>query len=129
MREGRMFFLFGVVGAMGFVIDASLLKIGLACGLSKPIARLISILVSMHFSFAVNRVWAFKGLRGQSLAHQWLGYLAANSAGALLNYATFLLLSRPGALFEHAPVIAAAAGTGMGMFVNFGGSRLLAFRR
>jgi putative flippase GtrA len=128
-QEGRMFFRFAVVGAMGFLIDATLLKIGIACGLAKPIARLISILVSMHFAFAANRAWAFKGLRGQSLVRQWLGYLTANSAGALLNYTTFLALSRHGAWFERAPILAAAAGTAAGMLVNFSGSRLLAFRR
>jgi putative flippase GtrA len=128
IREARMLIPFGVVGTCGFLLDATLLKIGLALGLSKAIARVFSILISMHFAFAMNRMWAFKALRGAPLVQQWLGYLVANSAGALLNYAVFLVLSHQGMLFEHAPILAVAAGSIAGMFVNFFGSRLLAFR-
>jgi putative flippase GtrA len=129
LREGRMMFLFGVVGACAFVVDASLLKAGLALGLQYVVARTISILIAMHFGFALNRAWAFKGLRGQPLVQQWLGYLLANGTGALLNLGMSVFLSHPGAPFDRAPILAAAAGTIAGMFVNFTGSRLLAFRR
>jgi putative flippase GtrA len=129
IREGKMFFLFGIVGAIAFVIDAAVLTGLLALGVDRVIARVISLAVGMHFTFAVNRVWAFKGMRGQPLLRQWAGYVLANSAGALVNYGTFLLLNRPGGWLEHAPILAVACGSIAGMFVNFGGARLLAFRR
>lgn len=130
VREGQMFFKFGVVGAIGFLIDVSLLTLGMRV-FHQPyvVARVVSILVSMHFGFAINRMWAFRHLRSQSLTRQWLGYLAANSTGALVNYGVGLLLVQPGMIFAHIPQLAAAVGTGAGMFINFAGSRLLAFRK
>jgi putative flippase GtrA len=129
MREGKMFFLFGIVGAIAFVIDAVILKIGLSMGLDRVLARIISITIGMHFTFAVNRIWAFKAMRGQPLIQQWAAYVMSNIAGASVNYATFLLLTQPGAWLQDAPVLGVAAGSIAGMFVNFGGARLLAFRR
>jgi putative flippase GtrA len=124
-----MFLMFGVVGIGATLIDGAVLWIGLSNGLSNPVARAISIFFGMHFAFAVNRLWAFKAFRSAPLVQQWAGYVLANITGALVNYGVFLLLTRPGAWFEHAPLLALAAGSGAGMFVNFGGSRLLAFRR
>ena len=128
-REGKMFFLFAIVGTIAFVIDAAVLKLGLALGLDRILARVISLTVGMHFTFAVNRLWAFKAMRGQPLIQQWAAYVLSNIGGALVNYGTFLLITQPGAWFEHAPVLGVAAGSVAGMFVNFGGARLLAFRR
>ncbi len=129
MREGKMFFLFGIVGAIAFVIDAAFLKLGMALGLDRIVARMISITIGMHFTFAVNRIWAFKAMRGQPLIQQWAAYVLSNIAGAGVNYATFVLLTQPGAWLQHAPILGVAAGSIAGMFVNFGGARLLAFRR
>src|SRR5262245_28754025 len=89
IREGKMFFLFGIVGAIAFVIDAAVLQGMLALGVDKAIGRIISLAVGMHFTFAVNRIWAFKGMRSAPLIQQWAGYVVANSAGALVNYLVF----------------------------------------
>jgi putative flippase GtrA len=129
MHEGRMFFKFGVVGAGLFLVDVSLLLIGMNAGLSYLIARVISILVSMHAGFAINRMWAFKHLREFSLLRQWIGYIAANGLGAVVSYTVGWVLLQPGMPFQHIPALAAACGTGTGMVINFTGSRLLAFRR
>ncbi|MGE3303174.1 MAG: GtrA family protein [Hyphomonadaceae bacterium] len=126
-REGRMLALFALVGAGGFVVDALVLKVGLALGASNALARLISLAAGMHFTFTVNRVTAFRHLRSAPLARQWLLYLAANSLGALVNYGVFLALTAD--WLARAPVIAAGCGAIAGLAVNFAGSRLLAFRR
>jgi putative flippase GtrA len=129
LREGRAFALFAAVGAAGFLVDLIVLKIGLAAGLGKPAARLISLALAMHFTFAVNRTLVFARYRGANLRRQWIMYLLANSAGALVNYGVFLALTARGSWLADAPGLAVAAGSISGLVVNFAGSRLLAFRR
>ena len=128
-HEGQMFFKFGMVGAALFLVDVSILLAGMGAGLSYLIARVISILVSMHAGFVINRMWAFKHMREYSLLRQWIGYVAANGLGAVVSYTIGWVLLQPGMIFQHIPALAAACGTATGMLINFTGSRILAFRR
>ncbi len=78
-----MFLSFAAIGAAAFVVDSVVLKIGLALGLTPAIGRLVSLFVSMNFTFVVNRAVTFAKFRGRSLPAQWALYMAANSLGAL----------------------------------------------
>jgi putative flippase GtrA len=122
-----MFLLFATIGAAAFVVDALVLKLGLAMGLTPAVGRIVSLFVSMNFTFVVNRAVTFAKFRGRSLPAQWALYMAANSIGALVNYLVFLALTA-GPLKNH-PVLAVAAGSIAGLAFNFTASRLTAFRR
>lgn len=122
-----MFLSFAAIGAAAFVVDSVVLKIGLALGLTPAIGRLVSLFVSMNFTFVVNRAVTFAKFRGRSLPAQWALYMAANSLGALVNYLVFLALTA-GPLAGQ-PVLAVAAGSVAGLAFNFTASRLTAFRR
>ena len=122
-----MFLQFAAIGAAAFVVDSVVLKIGLALGLTPAIGRLVSLFVSMNFTFVVNRAVTFAKFRGQSLPAQWALYMAANSIGALVNYGVFLAFTA-GPLSGQ-PILAVAAGSIAGLAFNFTASRLTAFRR
>jgi putative flippase GtrA len=120
---------FALIGAAAFVVDAALLQAGVALGLAKPAARVVSLFLAMNFSFALNRAVTFAAFRGTPLQRQWAMFMAANSLGAGINYLVFLALGTGQGWFAGAPVLAVAAGSIAGLGFNFTASRLTAFRK
>jgi dolichol-phosphate mannosyltransferase len=118
-----MQFLF--VGAMGTGVNLLALTLLLMARVPVRIAVASAIFVSMSFNFVLNRRFSFS-VRRRPWARQFLGYLAASSVGALINYAvTFLVLGRvPG----MRPQVAALIGIAVGTIFNFVASRYLVFR-
>lgn len=121
------FLRFGVVGTAGFVVDTSVVY-GLRGAIGLIGAGLASYLVAATLTWALNRVWTFRG-RGSGAAHrQWLRFLLANMAGFVLNRGTYVALVMLVALCARQPVLATAAGALAGMGVNFALSRAVVFR-
>lgn len=128
-KEVRRFVSFALIGTGAFMVDAALLQAGLALGLAKWAARVISVFAAMNFAFALNRAVTFAEFRGTPLPRQWAMYMAANSLGAGINYLVFLALGTGKGWFAAWPVLAVAAGSIAGMGFNFTASRLTAFRK
>jgi putative flippase GtrA len=128
-EEARRFFSFALIGAATFVVDAALLQAGVALGLAKPFARVVSLFLAMNFSFALNRAVTFAQFRGAPMPRQWAMFMAANSIGAAINYLVFLALGTGQGWFASTPVLAVAAGSLAGLGFNFTASRLTAFRK
>jgi putative flippase GtrA len=124
-----MFLLFAFVGAVAFVVDALVLMLCLSLGFSRIVGRIISLFVSMNFTFAVNRTFVFRKFRAAPLPQQWGLYIASNTLGALVNYGVFLALTAPGAPLMGRNILAVACGSIAGLVFNFTASRLTAFRR
>ncbi len=122
------FLRFGTVGSIGFLIDTGIVY-GLRYWIGLIGAGLASYLVAATVTWALNRAWTFRGRGHGSMLRQWATFLAANSLGFLLNRGTYAALVLAVPLCAAYPVLATAAGTGAGMFVNFGLSRRLVFRR
>ncbi|HVZ08121.1 GtrA family protein [Rhodopila sp.] len=121
------FFRFGIVGAIGFAIDTATVY-SLRGSLGLYGAGAAAYLTAATSNWLLNRVWTFRG-RGSGPAHrQWLKFLLANLVGFVLNRGTYAVLVTVCALAAAQPVIAIAAGTAVGMFVNFGLSKRLVFR-
>jgi putative flippase GtrA len=127
VEEGRMFLLFAAIGAAAFVFDATMLKIFMGLSLGPALGRVLSLFLSMNFTFVVNRKVTFAKYRGRPLAQQWALYMAANSLGAGINYLVYLVLIA--SLLAGRPFLAVAAGSIAGLAFNFTASRLTAFRR
>jgi putative flippase GtrA len=84
-----------------------------------------AIFVSMCFNFVLNRRFSFS-VRRRPWVRQFLGYVAASSVGALINYAvTFVMLGQMPGL---RPQLAALIGIAVGTAFNFAASRYLVFR-
>lgn len=121
----RQLAFFTLVGAAGFVVDASvLLLLTHAVGLDIYVARLLSWLTAATATWWLNRTLTFMD-RSASLLRQWLMFLAANSAGGLINIgvSSALIAAR------LAPVAALACGALAGLLWNFLASRRFVFGR
>jgi len=122
------FLRFGVVGTIGFVVDTAVLYAGLALGLGLYGGRAVSYLVAATTTWALNRLWTFRG-RGDGPVHQqWALFLLVNLVGFAMNYGTYAALIIFVPLVAAYPVLGVAAGAIAGMFGNFVLSRQLVFR-
>ena len=122
------FLRFGVVGTIGFVVDTAVLYAGLALGLGLFGGRAVSYVVAATTTWALNRVWTFRG-RGDGAVHQqWALFLVVNLVGFAMNYGTYAALIALVPLVAAHPVLGVAAGAIAGMFGNFVLSRQLVFR-
>jgi dolichol-phosphate mannosyltransferase len=117
---------FLTVGAMGTVVNLVTLTVLLALALPTRPAVAVAIFVSMCFNFILNRRFSFSAARGGSWFRQFIGFLAASSVGAFVNYGTavFTMAHLPGVR----PQIAALIGIAVGTALNFAASRYLVFR-
>jgi putative flippase GtrA len=122
------FLRFGVVGTIGFVVDTAVLYAGLALGLGLYGGRAVSYLVAASTTWALNRLWTFRG-RGDGPVHQqWALFLLVNLVGFAMNYGTYAALVAFVPMVAAHPVLGVAAGAIAGMFGNFVLSRQLVFR-
>jgi putative flippase GtrA len=124
----RQFLTFGLIGTGGFVVDSVMLYVCLAAGLGLYSGRIASYLVAATFTWWMNRRFTFREHADPRVAHEWLRFLAANSLGGLLNYATYALLVSTYRSVAEMPVLAVAAGSIAGLSANFVMSRYLVFR-
>jgi putative flippase GtrA len=127
-RTLLQFLRFGVVGTVGFVVDTAVLYAGLALGLGLYGGRAVSYLAAATTTWALNRVWTFRG-RGNGRVHQqWALFLVVNLIGFAMNYGTYAALIAYVPMVAAHPVLGVAAGAIAGMFGNFVLSRQLVFR-
>jgi len=128
-REARLFLRFGVVGGTGFLVDLSILEIGLAAGLSHMVARFISILIAMQVTFLANGLLVFKHGTPAQLIRRWPHYMLSSGFSVTCNYFIYLGLVHCGIKYLSNSVVAVVIATGLTMFISFTGARHFAFRR
>jgi putative flippase GtrA len=121
------FLSFGVVGGIGFVVDASVLASAIALGLGPWLGRVLSYFAAASTNFGLNRAWTFRRHGRGRLRQQYVLFLSLNLVGFACNYAVYaLLISQVPAAAAH-PVLGAAAGAVAGLASNFTLSRRFAF--
>ena len=129
MEEVGLAVKFGLVGMVGFVVDALLLKGGLMVHLTPAVARLISIVCAMQVTFLINRRHVFKHCAQEHCLRQWCAYMGANGFGNFCSYWIFLTLT---SLHGHAvssPLIAMPLSTFTAYLINYAGTRIIVFGR
>jgi len=120
---------FGVVGVVGFVVDAGVLTLGLWAGAGPWLGRVLSYLVAATTTFSLNRAWTFRTAeRSRPVAQDWGLFLLVNLVGFSCNYGTYAALIGGVPLMRDLPVLAVAAGSLAGMVGNFLLSRRYVFR-
>jgi putative flippase GtrA len=118
---------FGIVGTVGFLIDTATVY-GLRASLGLYGAGAAAYVIAASGTWALNRVWTFRG-RGSGPAHrQWALFMTTNLVGFALNRGTYALLVTFVARCADQPVYAVAAGAVAGMFINFRLSSTVVFR-
>jgi dolichol-phosphate mannosyltransferase len=117
---------FLAVGALGTIVNLVALSALLAMAVPQRPAIALAIFVAMGFNFVLNRRFSFSQSRHRPWPRQFVGFVAASSVGALINYATTLFVAGhlPGVRVQVAALIGIAVGT----LFNFAASRYLVFR-
>ena len=123
----RAFLRFGVAGGVGFLVDTAVVY-GTRGAVGLYWAGALAYVAAATFNWLVNRLWAFRGRGGGPMHRQWALFLAVNLAGFVLNRGTYAVLVTVSAIAADNPVLAIAAGTAVGMGLNFHLTRTVVFR-
>lgn len=117
------FLRFLVVGAIGFVVDAGLVFVLTAAGLSAFVARVPALAAAILATWLLNRTVTFRVAAPRS-REELTRYTVVALSSAALNYALYAGLVALGMW----PVAAVALATICLLFYNFIGYRRYAFR-
>lgn len=121
---------FAVAGVAGLVADVGVLYLALGLGAGYYGGRVLSFLAAVWVTWQINRRYTFKpDAEGGSLWAEWWRYLSAMLGGGAVNYAGYSIavaLLPPHPLL---PLVAVAAGSVGGMFVNFISAKFYVFRQ
>jgi dolichol-phosphate mannosyltransferase len=115
---------FLVVGLSGVVVNLAVLTLLLRLGFGARQCVVLAIVTSMLWNFALNRRFSFSYARDQSVVRQLVGFAAACSVGAVVNYFTAVSLWEKLPYKQLAALIGAVAGT----LFNFVANRYWVFR-
>ena len=123
----RQFMAFGTVGTIGFLINtAAVYATRGVLGLYG--AGVVAYVLAATGTWALNRVWTFRGRGTQPILRQWSLFLFVSLGGFIPNWVTYAVLVTVSPLCAEHPILAVAAGAVAGMFVNFALSRRVVFR-
>lgn len=125
------FIKFGLVGVMNTAVDFLVYTVLLWVGVHYLASQLISYSAGTLNSYAVNKLWTFKG-QGSSLRAdrkstraEFIRFLALNG-GTLLLSVVLLYVSKEG--LGLPPLLAKLLVTGVTVAANYAGSKLWVFR-
>ncbi|WP_309881246.1 GtrA family protein [Caballeronia sp. LZ029] len=125
----REFITFAFAGVIGFVVDSGVLYLMLWFGAGPYVGRLVSFLSAVFATWQINRRFTFTGARrARSVWREAYEYLLAMLVGGVFNYATYAATIRLLSDSPARPLIAVAAGSIAGMFVNFIIAKVWVFR-
>ena len=122
----RQLLSFSVVGTLGFVVDSSVLYLGLDLGLGLRSGRVVSYLVAVTATWALNRRFTFGASRRRPVI-EWARFTITQLAGAAVNLGTYFALVAASGFVARFPVLGVAAGSLGGLAVNFVAARVFVF--
>lgn len=124
----RELFGFVLVGGVGFLVDATLVLL-LSQYMNVYLARLLSFAVALTVTWLLNRSWVFTaaGRSARARAAEYSRYVVVQCSGAAVNLAVFSLLIFLFEILKSWLLIPLAAGSLVGMFVNYYGMRVWVF--
>lgn len=115
---------FAFAGGTGFVVDAGLTEALVAFGVSPYLARVAAVAAAMSVTYAINRRLTF-GDRGGAASGRPARYVAVSLVATGVNYLVFAAVIAMASGLR--PVFAVAAGTAVGMVINYIGYSRLVF--
>jgi len=125
----KQFQRFLLVGALGFIVDFSVLYVAVnAVGLGPLGGRLLSFVIAASVTWKANRHFTFAASQ-EHAATQWMRYVVTTAIGGAINigvYRTWL------AFTSHDNVqlfLAVVAGSAVALLFNFALSKYIVFAR
>ncbi len=128
-REAVLGLKYASVSLLGFATDFGLLHLLIRAGLEPAWARLVSLAVAMHVTFAINGLYVFMGLGQTCWRKQWVSYMATNAFGNFCNYWIFVTLVSTHWPIISVPAFAISVGAIVAWMINYTAARLVVFRR
>jgi putative flippase GtrA len=130
MAWRRELVLFGLVGVLGFLVDAGIVQALVRRGGANPYgARIVSFLAAAATTWFFNRRYTFAGKRRYGSRRGELArYVFAMVGGFALNYGAYAACVWAFALVREWPAIGVAAGSLAGAALNFASSKYWIFR-
>jgi putative flippase GtrA len=123
------FLKFGIVGVIGFIVDAGILIFCMQIlGVGPYVGRLISFVIAASATWICNRLFTFRGQGSGHVGVQWAKFLIVSAGGFTLNYGTYAVLIATIQVVHEDPVLGVAAGSIAGMFFNFFAARTVVFK-
>ena len=124
----RKFFRFAVVGATGFVIDASVLTLLVnGFGYGHYFSRAISFSLAVTFTWLFNRRWVFDA--GAPSGSEYSGYFVVQLIGAAINLGIYVLVIETVPPLAAVPVVPLACGASIALVTNFLLARRFVFKK
>lgn len=120
----RRFLRFGVVGAIGFAVDAGVLQLLLALGWGPVPARAVAIPIAVFATWMLNRTFTFPEAQQGPAFASFVRYAGVSAAGAGVNFAVYTAL----VMMLLAPLAALALASVTAMALNYLGSKHYVFR-
>ena len=153
-KEAKRFVKFGLVGALGAVIDFAVLNflifvVGWNTPIGKLFANIVSTSIAIISNFTWNRLWTFPESRSRKKRFQLVQFTLVNLVGLAINTGIFWLsdhfifgplltsdLFYTNDVFIFSPLtpeslsvqLAKATAIGIVLFWNFGANRLWTYR-
>lgn len=130
LLDKNRFLRFGMVGGIGFAVDAGgLLLLMATVGIAPLPARLLSMFCAITVTWLLNRSFTFRSENPRSL-REWLVYALCIGGGAVVNYGIYYagLQLLPIADMHSRAVAAVIPATAIAMLVNYNVMRLFVFR-
>ena len=119
---------FVIVGAIGFLIDASCLTVLMTgFGFDPYGARAISFTLAVTTTWYMNRRWVFDRTAVQMSGREYTSYLVVQIIGAVINLSIFVAVIEFFPILEKMPVIPLALGAAIALIFNFGASSRYVF--
>lgn len=120
---------FVLVGAIGFIVDASILTV-LMTGFSFDhySARAISFTTAVTVTWYLNRRWVFNRRAVPMSGREYSAYVLVQIIGAVINLVIFVVVIELVPDLARIPVIPLAIGAVAGLLFNFTASSFFVFR-
>ncbi len=123
------FLRFGLVGIVGFVVDAGVLLALVSLAGWGPIsARLVAVPTAVFATWLLNRSFTFPEAQGGPAWPSLARYAAVSAAGAGVNFVVYTSLVLASSFLAAYPLLPLGVASVVAMVVNYLGSKHFAFR-
>jgi putative flippase GtrA len=129
MSDMFRFMRFGLVGALGFVVDAGVMQLLVTfAGAGAIEARAVSIPTAVLATWALNRSFTFGKAADRAALPSLARYVAVSAAGATVNFIVYSALVLASSTLAARPMIPLAIASIVALVFNYLGSKHFAFR-
>jgi putative flippase GtrA len=119
---------FGLVGGIGFGIEAVILQGLSLIGVQPILGRAVSFPVAVTATWLLNKHFTFRDRPVTDRRAQYLLYLGGQLGGAAINICAFILTIRRWPALASQPVVPLMVGSALGLLFNYAWANAMVFK-